>query len=103
MAFVDELKIHLKAGAGGNGVIRWLHEKFREFGGPSGGDGGKGGDVYIRAVRNTALLAKYRHEKEFEAEKGHDGEAKSRSGAGGKDLILDLPIGSLVTNLETRR
>ncbi|OHA17541.1 MAG: hypothetical protein A3H57_01520 [Candidatus Taylorbacteria bacterium RIFCSPLOWO2_02_FULL_43_11] len=103
MAFVDELKIHLKAGAGGNGVIRWLHEKFKEFGGPSGGDGGKGGDVYIKAVRNTALLAKYRHEKEFEAERGFDGENKNCHGAGGKDLILDLPIGSVVSNLSTKR
>jgi GTP-binding protein len=103
MAFVDELTIHLKAGAGGNGVIRWLHEKFREFGGPSGGDGGHGGDVYIRAVRNTALLAKYRHEKEFEAQKGADGEQKGRHGASGQDFILDLPIGSIVTNLAIRR
>ncbi|MBI2474776.1 MAG: GTPase ObgE [Candidatus Taylorbacteria bacterium] len=103
MAFVDELTIHLKAGRGGNGVIRWLHEKFREYGGPSGGDGGKGGDIYIKAVRNTALLAKYRHEKVFEAEKGSDGESKSKTGAGGDDFVLDLPIGSLVTNLDNRR
>lgn len=101
--FIDEITLHLKAGNGGNGVVRWLHEKYKEFGGPSGGNGGNGGDVYLVPVRNVALLARYRAEKHFEASKGEDGKSYGMHGAGGKDLILELPIGSIVTNKETHR
>ena len=103
MAFVDEITLHLKAGNGGDGVVRWLHEKFKEFGGPSGGNGGRGGDVYLVAVRNVALLARYRAEKNFEAKKGEDGGGGGMHGGAGNDLILELPIGSIVTNTETHR
>jgi len=78
MAFVDELKIYAKAGRGGDGVVRWLHEKGKEFGGPAGGDGGKGGDVYAECVRDIHILSKYRHQKEFRAEDGRPGEGASR-------------------------
>src|SRR3989344_5679920 len=103
MAFIDEISLHLKAGQGGAGVVRWLHEKFKEFGGPSGGNGGKGGDVYIVAVRNAALLARYRAEKNFEARRGDDGGSYGKHGAGGDDLTIELPIGSIVTNKNTYR
>ena len=101
MAFVDELKLYIEAGRGGNGVVRWLHEKFREFGGAAGGNGGNGGDVYIRAVRDMGILYRYRTIKKFKAERGADGENKSRYGKGGKDLVIDMPVGALVTNMET--
>ena len=65
MAFIDEIKIHLKAGRGGDGVERWLHEKFKEYGGPAGGDGGRGGDVYFESVRDINILSNYKFEKKF--------------------------------------
>ena len=101
MAFIDEFKIYMKAGDGGNGVERWKHEKGREFAGPAGGDGGDGGDVYVRAVRDVHILAKYRHEKEFHAGRGGNGGNNSLHGANGEDFVLDLPIGSIVRNLNT--
>ncbi len=101
MAFIDEMTIYMKAGNGGNGVMRLKHQKGKEFAGPSGGDGGKGGDVIIRAVRDVHILSKYRHQKEFKAEKAGDGGNDSLHGKNGKDFILDLPIGSIVTNIDT--
>jgi GTPase len=101
MSFIDEISVHIKAGRGGNGVVRWLHEKFKEFGGPSGGDGGRGGSVYIRGVKDSLLLSKYKHTKEFKAEDGEYGGKNSRHGANGEDLYIDLPVGSIVKNLST--
>ncbi len=101
MAFIDEMTMHMKAGNGGNGVMRLLHQKGKEFAGPSGGDGGKGGDVIIRGIRDIHILSKYRHQKEFSAERAGDGGNDSLHGRNGDDLILDLPIGSIVKNLET--
>lgn len=103
MAFIDELNIHLKAGRGGDGVVRWLHEKGKEFSGPAGGNGGRGGDVYIRAVRDVGLLNRYRHEPEFQAKNGDPGSRNSMTGASGEDFILDLPVGSIVTHKEEMR
>ncbi len=97
MAFIDEIKFHIKAGRGGNGVVRWRREKFIDKGGPNGGDGGRGGNVYLRAIRDVHILSKYRHQKEFVAENGHDGEGGSRHGRDGEDLYIDLPIGSIIT------
>ncbi|MCP6726649.1 MAG: GTPase ObgE [Patescibacteria group bacterium] len=99
--FIDELVIHVKAGNGGNGVVRWRHEKNREYGGPSGGDGGRGGDIYALATRNINLLSKYRTKKKFESERGFDGKRKSLHGADRKDLDILLPIGSIITNKTT--
>jgi GTPase len=96
--FVDELTIYAKAGKGGDGVVRWRHQKNKAFGGPSGGDGGKGGSIYVRAVPDVHLLARYRTKKEFLAERGWDGESKSMHGADGTDLEILLPIGSVITN-----
>jgi GTP-binding protein len=101
MSFVDEITIYAHAGKGGDGVERWLREKFKPLGGPSGGDGGRGGDVYVRAVRDVHLLVKYRNQKEFAAENGEDGAKDSLHGANGKDLDILLPVGSIVTNVKT--
>ncbi len=103
MAFIDEINLHIKAGKGGDGVVRWLHERGREFAGAVGGDGGRGGDVYVRAIRDLAILNRYRNIKEFSAENGLSGMKKSMHGRDGKDLVLDLPIGSIVTDLRTKR
>ncbi len=101
MTFVDELTIKARAGRGGDGVVRWLHLKGREYSGPAGGNGGDGGDIYIRGVRDMNLLSRYRGENKFEAEDGRAGENRSMAGPRGKDKIIDLPVGSLVHNLET--
>jgi GTP-binding protein len=103
MAFVDEFKIHMKAGNGGRGIVSWLHEKHKEYGGPAGGDGGNGGNVIVRAVRDIGILARYRHEKEFRAENGGAGKSKSMHGGNGADLEILLPVGSLVTNIKTKK
>jgi GTPase len=101
MAFIDELKLHIKAGNGGNGVVRWLHEKGKEFMGPAGGNGGRGADVYARAIRDIGILNNYKNLKEIQAPKGEDGGNKSCHGAAGGDLFIDFPVGSVITNLET--
>ncbi|PJE64063.1 MAG: GTPase ObgE [Candidatus Ryanbacteria bacterium CG10_big_fil_rev_8_21_14_0_10_43_42] len=103
MAFVDEIDIYARAGDGGNGVVRWRRMRNIEFGGPSGGDGGRGGAVYLRAVRDVHLLSKYRVKKEFIAKRGQDGGSDSLEGKNGEDLYIDLPIGSVVTNVETQK
>jgi GTP-binding protein len=101
MAFIDELKLHMKAGKGGDGVVRWLHEKGKEFMGPAGGDGGRGADIYAKAIRDIGVLAGYKNLKEVVAPRGEDGGNKNCHGADGKDLYLDLPVGSVITNLQT--
>lgn len=101
MAFIDEIQFTAKAGAGGNGVVRWRQEKFIPKGGPAGGDGGRGGDVYAEAIRDVHILAQYRNKKEYHAGRGEDGGSRSFHGANGEDLVLKLPIGSRIKNLET--
>ncbi len=101
MALIDELKIHAESGRGGDGVVRWRQEKFIDRGGPNGGDGGYGGDVYVRAVRDVEILAKYKHKREFIAGDGAPGEGNNKHGKKGADLTIDLPIGSLITNETT--
>lgn len=101
MAFVDELNIEARAGKGGDGVVRWLHLKGKEYSGPAGGNGGNGGDIYIRGVRDVALLGRYRGEKRFEAGDGQDGQSYSMEGKQGKDTVIDLPVGSIVENQST--
>lgn len=101
MAFVDELVITAYAGDGGNGVVRWRHERDKRLGGPSGGDGGKGGNVYVIGRRDIMLLGKHRPTPIFSAERGGDGEKNSMHGKNGEDLYIDIPIGSVVTHVET--
>lgn len=101
MAFVDELTIRAKAGDGGDGVVRWLHLKGKEYSGPAGGNGGDGGDVYVRAVADLNLLARYRGAKRFEAGNGEDGHGKGKHGRRGDDLYIAVPAGSVIQNRET--
>ncbi len=101
MAFIDEMKIEASAGRGGDGVVRWRQEKFVPKGGPSGGDAGRGGDFYVRAVRDIHVLSKYKAKKSFSAGRGEDGSNKSLHGKNGDDFVLDLPIGTIITNLGT--
>ncbi len=101
MAFIDEIIIHAEAGRGGDGVVRWRHEKFIPKGGPAGGDGGRGGDFYVRAVRDINALARYQAKREFSAGRGEDGKGKSLHGKKGEDFFLELPVGSVITNLGT--
>ena len=101
MAFIDEINIYGQAGRGGDGVVRWRQEKFVPKGGPSGGDGGRGGDFYVQAVRDVHILSKYKAKKKFIAERGEDGSNKSLHGKSGDDFVLELPIGSIITNLDT--
>lgn len=103
MAFVDEITIHATAGRGGDGVVRWRQEKGKPLSGAAGGNGGKGADVYVRGSRDLGILARYRHIKEFSAENGGHGESESRHGKNGEDLVIDIPLGSVVTHLGINR
>ena len=103
MALVDEIILRMKAGDGGDGVLRWLHEKGKEFSGPAGGNGGKGGDIFVVAVRDLSRLAAYRHSPSVSAERGGDGESKGKHGANGRDADAEIPVGSIVTVLEGAR
>jgi GTP-binding protein len=99
--FIDEIKFFAKAGRGGDGVVRWRREKFIDKGGPNGGDGGRGGDIYAVAINDIHLLSRYKHKKEFSAPSGDDGAGGSRKGKDGEDLTIELPVGSIVTNIES--
>lgn len=101
MAFVDEARIRAESGKGGDGVIRWLRTKETARGGPSGGDGGKGGDVVLVGVRDIAALSHYRYEKKFHAEDGEAGKNELKHGANGADTLLKVPIGTLARIKET--
>ncbi|MDR2107782.1 MAG: GTPase ObgE [Holosporaceae bacterium] len=94
MKFLDRAKIFLKAGDGGNGCLSFRREKFIEFGGPDGGDGGKGGDIYFEGTDRLNTLIDYRYKQHFRAERGGNGGGANRSGAGGDDLILKVPTGT---------
>ena len=101
--FVDELTIYAKAGDGGNGVVRWRQEKFMPKGGPAGGNGGSGGDVYVRAVKDLNRLSKYTGNKEFIAARGTDGGNSSQHGHNADDTYIDIPVGSKVTDVARNR
>ena len=101
MAFVDELTIEAQAGKGGSGVIRWLHIKGNEKGGPAGGNGGRGGDVVIEGVRDLGALAAYRFTKKFRAQNGQSGANNNKYGADGESIVLKVPVGTLVEVLGT--
>lgn len=100
MAFVDELKIYARAGTGGDGVVRWRQDKFEDRGGPAGGDGGRGADVYIEGVKDSGLLSSYTHDTRFIAPNGESGAKKKMKGEDGEDMFIKLPVGSVVTNLD---
>ena len=96
MKFLDQAKIYVSSGAGGAGAVSFLREKFIEFGGPNGGDGGRGGDIIVEAVPNLNTLIDYRYQQHFRAGRGHHGMGKDRSGASGKTLILKVPVGTQI-------
>jgi GTP-binding protein len=101
MAFVDEARIRVQSGKGGDGVIRWLRTKETARGGPSGGDGGKGGDVVLVGVRDIAALSQYRFQKKFHAEDGEAGKNELKQGKMGEDMLLKVPVGTIATVKET--
>jgi len=94
MKFLDEAKVYVRSGDGGNGCIAFRREKFIEFGGPSGGNGGRGGDVVIEAVDGLNTLIDYRYQQHFRARPGGAGMGKDRHGAGGADAVLKVPVGT---------
>nr|WP_321464527.1 GTPase ObgE [uncultured Desulfobulbus sp.] len=101
MGFVDEAKFYVKAGDGGNGCVSFLREKFIPKGGPNGGDGGKGGDVYLVADRNLRSLIDFRYRSHFKAESGAGGQGSDKHGRGGKDATIRVPLGSVIKDAET--
>ncbi len=101
--FVDEITLTAKAGDGGDGVVRWNRMKYKPKGGPAGGNGGNGGDVYFRAISDLNRLAKYTGAKEFKAKDGEDGRGRSQYGKGSEDIYIDVPVGSVITELERER
>ena len=96
MKFLDKAKIHIKAGDGGNGSASFRREKYIEFGGPNGGDGGRGGDIIFRAVPNVNTLIDYRFKTNFAAGRGQNGMGKMRTGASGETLVLPVPTGTVI-------
>src|ERR1700691_1747505 len=96
MKFLDEAKVYIRSGDGGNGCVAFRREKFIEFGGPNGGDGGKGGDVIARAVDGLNTLIDYRYQQHFIAKNGRAGMGKDRHGANGDDAVLKVPVGTQI-------
>jgi GTP-binding protein len=96
MKFLDQCKIYVKSGDGGSGSMSFRREKFIEFGGPDGGDGGKGGDIIFVAQDNLNTLIDYRYQQHFRAQNGRGGAGRNRTGAGGHDLVLRVPVGTQI-------
>ncbi|MCB9947764.1 MAG: GTPase ObgE [Rhodospirillaceae bacterium] len=96
MKFLDEAKVYIKSGDGGPGCASFRREKFIEYGGPDGGDGGRGGDVWVEAVDGLNTLIDYRYRQHFKARPGQNGMGKQRTGAGGSDAVLKVPVGTQV-------
>lgn len=96
MKFLDEAKIYLKAGDGGDGCLSFRREKFIEFGGPDGGAGGAGGSIYAQAVKNVNTLIDYRYKQHFKAQKGGNGAGQNKTGKSSEDIILKVPVGTQI-------
>ena len=96
MKFLDEAKVYVRSGAGGNGCVAFRREKYIEFGGPWGGDGGRGGDVVVECMQNLSTLIDFRYRQHFKAKNGQDGMGRERTGAGGDDVILKVPPGTQI-------
>ncbi|MBV8504259.1 MAG: GTPase ObgE [Alphaproteobacteria bacterium] len=96
MKFLDTAKVHIASGAGGNGCVSFRREKFIEFGGPNGGDGGRGGDVWAEAVENLNTLIDYRYRQHVSAKNGQHGMGREMSGASGADALLQVPVGTAI-------
>lgn len=96
MKFLDQAKIYVKSGDGGNGVVAFRREKFIEYGGPDGGDGGRGGDIIFKAVDNLNTLIDFRYTQHFRARKGGNGSGSNRTGAASEDVIIKVPVGTQI-------
>jgi GTP-binding protein len=96
MQFLDQAKVYVRSGDGGNGAVAFRREKFVEFGGPNGGDGGRGGDVIVECVANLNTLLDYRYQQHFKAKKGGSGMGQNRTGAAGADVVLKVPPGTQI-------
>jgi len=96
MKFLDEAKIYCESGKGGPGAVSFLREKYKEFGGPDGGDGGRGGDVIIDVVDDTNTLIDFRYTQHFRASSGQNGMGKNRTGKRGEDCIIQVPVGTVI-------
>jgi len=96
MKFLDQAKIYLRSGDGGDGVIAFRREKFIEFGGPDGGNGGKGGDIVFQAMQNLNTLIDFRYSQHFRAPKGGNGAGSDRTGAGANDVVISVPLGTQI-------
>jgi GTP-binding protein len=96
MKFLDEAKVYIRSGDGGNGCVSFRREKFIEFGGPNGGNGGRGGDVVVQAVEGLNTLIDYRYQQHFKAKRGVHGMGKDRHGANGADIVLKVPVGTQI-------
>ena len=94
MKFLDEAKIYLKAGDGGDGCLSFRREKFIEFGGPDGGAGGAGGSIYALAVKDVNTLIDYRYQQHFKAKKGGNGAGQNKTGKAAEDIVLKVPVGT---------
>ncbi|PEQ12638.1 GTPase ObgE [Novosphingobium sp. PC22D] len=102
MHFLDQAKIYIRSGAGGPGAVSFRREKYIEYGGPDGGNGGKGGDIVFEAVAGLNTLIDFRYTQHFKAPRGGHGMGKSRHGAGGKDLVIQVPVGTQIISDEDR-
>ena len=100
MKFLDQAKIYVSSGEGGAGCTAFLREKHLEFGGPNGGNGGKGGDIIFECVDGLNTLIDFRYTQHFRAEKGHHGMGKDRHGAGGADLVIRVPVGTEILDAD---
>ena len=96
MKFLDETKVYIRSGDGGAGAVSFRREKFIEFGGPDGGDGGRGGDVWVEAVNGLKTLIDFRYQQHFKAKTGTHGMGRNRTGAGGADVTLKVPVGTQI-------
>ena len=96
MKFIDEAKVFIKSGDGGDGCLSFRREKYIEFGGPDGGNGGRGGNIYVQGVKGLNTLVDFRFQKHFRAKKGVHGAGRKRNGAAGKDILLKLPLGTQI-------
>lgn len=101
MKFIDEVTLHCASGHGGAGCVSFRREKFIPFGGPNGGDGGRGGDLIFEATKSLSTLLELRHKQHQKAERGQHGMGKDRHGAAGEDLIIKVPVGTLIKDAET--
>jgi GTP-binding protein len=101
MKLVDEVEITVTAGNGGNGAVSFRREKFIPLGGPDGGDGGNGGSVWLQANENLNTLVDFRHQRQFRAQRGQNGMGSQMYGKGGEDTVIQVPVGTVVTNVET--